>query len=92
MEGQPVEPQSDPTPRGVPRRAPGQRPRRRGRPWVLLVVWALVIAVVFFVGLVIGRALEDAPTPGGTQTLVRTLKPSTVGPSATVTVKTGSEP
>lgn len=59
---------------------------------MLLVVWAVVIAGVFFVGLAIGRALEDAPAPGGTQTLVRTLKPSTVGPSETVTVKTGSEP
>ena len=57
----------------------------RGR-GLLLALWALLIAVVFFVGLVIGRALEDAPRPGGTQTLVRTLEPSTVGPAVTVTV------
>jgi predicted thioesterase len=59
---------------------------------VLLGVWALVIAVVFFVGLVVGRALEDAPTPVGTQTLVRTLEPSTVGPSETVTIKVKTSP
>lgn len=50
---------------------------------MLLGVWVLVIAAVFFTGLAIGRALEDAPVPGGTQTLVRTLKPATVAPVKT---------
>jgi len=38
------------------------------------------IAVAFLVGLVVGRAVEDAPRPGGEQTIVRTLVPATVGP------------
>ena len=38
--------------------------------------------VVFFVGLVVGRALESAPQPGGTQTIVRTLEPLTLAPGA----------
>jgi hypothetical protein len=46
---------------------------------------------VFLVGLVIGRALEDAPQPGGEQTGVRTLEPSNLSPVETVTV-TVSEP
>jgi hypothetical protein len=46
-------------------------------------------AAVFFAGLAIGRALEEAPRPGGTQTLVRTLVPGTVPPATqTVTVTT----
>jgi hypothetical protein len=40
-------------------------------------------------GLAIGRALEQAPSPGGTQTIVRTLEPLTVEPQErTVTVTT----
>ena len=61
---------------------PAPRPRGRARPGMLIALWALVVAAVFFIGLVIGKALEDAPAPGGTQTLVRTLEPSTVGPGA----------
>ena len=60
------------------------RSRRGG-----LVRWALrviVVAVVFLAGLVIGRAIEDAPRPGGQQTGVRTLEPSTLAPVETVTV------
>jgi hypothetical protein len=52
--------------------------------------WALgfiAVGLVFCAGLVVGRALEDAPEPGGTQTLVRTLVPETVKPEPrTVTV------
>jgi hypothetical protein len=66
------------------------RRERRGR----ALRWALgllALAVVFFVGLVLGRALEQAPNPGGTQTLVRTLEPLTVAPAErTVTVTTTS--
>jgi hypothetical protein len=49
-------------------------------------VRAVLIAVVFLLGLVIGRALQDAPRPGGQQTGVRTLEPSTLAPAGTVTV------
>jgi hypothetical protein len=46
----------------------------------------LGVAVVFLLGLVVGRAVEDAPTPGGQQTGVRTLLPSTLVEVETVTV------
>jgi hypothetical protein len=46
----------------------------------------VLVAVVFLVGLVVGRALEDAPQPGGEQTGVRTLEPSTLPAEGTVTV------
>ena len=56
------------------------------------LVWALgvlVLAGVFFAGIAIGKALEDAPQPGGTQTRVRTLAPLTIAPrERTVTVTT----
>jgi hypothetical protein len=66
--------------------------RRRPSPVRRIVGWILrlaVVALVFVAGLAIGRALEDAPEPGGTQTIVRTLEPLTVEPSErTVTVTT----
>jgi hypothetical protein len=31
--------------------------------------------LLFAVGLALGRALQDRPVPGGTQTFVRTLEP-----------------
>jgi hypothetical protein len=69
-------------------RARGRRRERRGRvlAWGLRVV---VLAVVFFAGLAIGKALEQAPNPGGTQTRLRTLEPQTIAPrDRTVTVTT----
>jgi len=70
-----------------------QRERRRrpspGRRIVAWILRLLVVAAVFVAGLAVGRALEDAPEPGGTQTIVRTLEPLTVEPSErTVTVTT----
>ena len=61
------------------------RRRRIGR-----IVLTLVGAVLLFViGLSIGRAVEDAPKPGGEQTIVRTLTPGTLPPvTRTVTVTT----
>ena len=54
-------------------------------------VSARLLCLVFFVGLVVGRALESAPRPGGTETGVRNLKPSTLPPfTRTVTVTTSS--
>ena len=53
-------------------------------------VVAAVLVVTFFVGLALGQSLDDNPSPGRTQTLVRTLKPLQVPPAAetvTVTVK-----
>ena len=66
--------------------------RRRSSPGRRILKWIvrlLAVAVVFVAGLAVGRALEDAPEPGGTQTIVRTLEPLTVEPSErTVTVTT----
>jgi hypothetical protein len=45
----------------------------------------LLLGLVFFVGLAVGRAVESAPA-GGDQTLVRTLVPVTLTPRETVTV------
>jgi hypothetical protein len=50
---------------------------------VLLVVG---VVVVFAVGVAVGEALHDNPTPGGTQSLVRTLQPLPLAPAARQTV------
>lgn len=74
-----------PRPRGRDRR----RRRSRGRRIVKWVIGLIVVAAVFVAGLAVGRALEDAPSPGGSQTIVRTLEPLTVEPGErTVTVTT----
>jgi hypothetical protein len=65
------------------------RRRRRSRRIVTSVIGLALLGVVFLAGLAIGRAVEDAPSPGGTQTVVRTLEPLTVEPQErTVTVTT----
>jgi hypothetical protein len=50
------------------------------------------IVVVFVLGIAVGEAAHDTPKPGGTQTLVRTLRPLPLAPAAleTVTVTTPS--
>jgi hypothetical protein len=74
-------------PRGRSRLRERRDRRRRVARWLL---GALAVAVVFLAGLSLGRALENAPLPGGTQTLVRTLEPDTLPPiTRTVTVTTG---
>jgi hypothetical protein len=71
----------------------GRRPRRpqRNPLWrPLLAVLGLLAALLL--GVSVGRALEDGPSPGGTQTSIRTLKPQPLPPAArtvTVTVTTG---
>ena len=64
-----------------------KRARRRR---IVRIVLVLVGAVLLFViGLSLGRAVEDAPKPGGEQTIVRTLTPGTLPPvTRTVTVTT----
>jgi hypothetical protein len=65
------------------------RRRRRSKRLVVSVLGLAFLAVVFLAGLAIGKAVEDAPRPGGTQTVVRTLEPLTVEPDErTVTVTT----
>ncbi|HSE81731.1 MAG TPA: hypothetical protein VLA87_08640 [Gaiellaceae bacterium] len=59
---------------------------RRALGWIVRLA---VLAAVFVAGLAVGRALESAPSPGGSQTIVRTLDPLTIEPrERTVTVTT----
>ena len=44
------------------------------------------LAVAFVIGIALGESLDDASSPGGTQTLVRTLKPLALAPAARTTV------
>ena len=54
-----------------------RRPRRRRRrSRALYWVGGAVLAIVLFgAGVAVGEALHDNPTPGITQTMVRTLHP-----------------
>jgi len=52
----------------------------------------LGLIAALLLGLSVGRALEDGPSPGGSVTNVRTLEPQPLPPAAktvTVTVTTG---
>jgi hypothetical protein len=74
--------------------APARRnPRRRpSNPLLRPALAVLGLLAVLLLGISIGRALEDGPSPGGTQTNVRTLTPQPLPPAArtvTVTVTTG---
>ncbi|MDQ3669302.1 MAG: hypothetical protein M3377_03325, partial [Actinomycetota bacterium] len=64
-------------PRGRARLDARRTRRRRIGLWVAR---AALAAVVFFLGVALGRALEETPRPGGTQTLIRTLEPETLPP------------
>jgi hypothetical protein len=67
----------------VQRRA---RHRRRRITW-RWVAGAAVLVCVFAVGLALGEALHDNPTPGGQRTTERTLRPLSLAPrTVTVTV------
>jgi hypothetical protein len=60
--------------------------RRRRSPTRRRLLWALVLALVFAVGVALGEALNDNPQPGSTTTQDRTF---TLPPeSSTVTVTT----
>jgi hypothetical protein len=71
------------------RREARERDRRQSRRRKVLI-WigrVLALVVVFAAGYVVGRAVEQAPEPGGTQTRVQTLEPGTLPPvTPTVTV------
>ena len=53
---------------------------------IRLALIVVGVAVVFVIGLAFGQALHDNPKPGGTQTLVRTLRPLPLAPAARETV------
>jgi hypothetical protein len=66
--------------------------RRRGRrqplwrrPLVRLAALVAAALLLLLLGISVGRALEDGPSPGGIQTNVRTLDPRPL-PAVTVTV------
>jgi hypothetical protein len=70
-------------------RARLERRQKRRRRALGTALGAALAAIVFFAGLALGRALEERPRPGGTQTRVRTLAPGTLPPATrTVTVTT----
>ena len=57
------------------------------------VIGAVVVIVVFVVGIAVGEALHDNSQPSGTQTIVRTLNPLPLAPArVTVTVTTSTTP
>ena len=68
------------------------RPRRQQHPLLRPALAVLGLLAILLLGISIGRALEDGPSPGGTQTNVRTLTPQPLPPAertVTVTVTTG---
>jgi len=58
-------------------------PRRRWPRGLLVVV--LVLAA-FAIGVALGQSLSEGPSTGGSQTLVRTLKPLPLAPAARTTL------
>ena len=71
-------------------RRPARRPKRRNR-LVRAAAISILGALVLLVGIAIGRALADGPSPGGTRTSVRTLKPEPLAPAATTVTITVSK-
>jgi hypothetical protein len=57
---------------------------------IRLVLFGLALALTLAVGIAVGEALHDNPAPGGTQSIVRTLRPLPLppAPERTVTVTT----
>jgi len=51
-----------------------------------VAVVAFALALAFVVGIALGEALNDNPSPGGTQSIVRTLNPLPLAPAARQTV------
>ena len=60
--------------------------RRRQSATRRKIVWALVLGLVFAVGIALGEALHDNPKPGSTTTQERTF--TLLPESSTVTVTT----
>jgi hypothetical protein len=63
--------------------------RRRGGVVLRILLGLLVLGAIFVAGVALGEALHDNPTPGGTRTGIRTLRPLPLPPERrTVTVTT----
>ena len=72
-------------------RRPRTKPPRH--PLWVPVLALLGVVIALLVGISLGRAFEDGPSPGGTQTNVRTLEPQPLLPATrtvTVTVTEGN--
>lgn len=55
--------------------------RRRRRSWPLILLGALVLGIVFLLGVGLGLTLEERPQTGGTSTIVRTFTPTETAPN-----------
>ena len=66
-------------------------PRRRRSPLWWPLLWLVALLAVLLLGISIGRALEEGPSPGGTETRVRTLNPQPLPPAAHTTTVTVTE-
>jgi hypothetical protein len=66
-----------------------RRPRRRGFPHTVALVFALL--AVFVLGIAVGQALDDSPK-GGVVTSVRTLTPLPQQPPTRTVTVTVTEP
>lgn len=66
-----------------------RRPPRRGPGPLAIAVGILLVVLAFLVGLALGQALEEGPTPRGTQTVVRTLQPVPLPPATQTVTVTG---
>lgn len=60
-------------------------PRRRSRALAVAGI-AVLVGIALAAGIAVGEALHDNPTPGGTQSYVRTLDPQALPPAAETTV------
>ena len=65
------------------RRRPPPRRVRRGR----LLAGGALLLLVFLLGIALGKALDDNPTPGKTRTFIRTFQPFPQRGTVTVTTK-----
>jgi len=62
------------------------RTRTSGRRWPKRLAVVALVLVAFAVGVALGESLREGPSPAGTQSLVRTLKPLPLAPAARTTV------
>ena len=62
------------------------RPQSSRRRWPKRVAVVALVLVAFAVGVALGESLREGPSPAGTQSLVRTLKPLPLAPAARTTV------
>jgi hypothetical protein len=62
-----------------------RRRRRRREDLSRWAIRAALLLLVFALGIALGQALHDNPSPGGTVTLERTISLPSVPPGSTIT-------